>query len=231
MAGLKNIHLKHSGKILLNGKDIFSLSRKSIAQEMAYMSQTEDCAWDFSVMDYILAGRYAFTKFSGFYSKEDKLIVEQISEELKLSDLLQRTIHTLSGGEFQRVRIARTLVQQPKILILDEPASSLDFSIRFSILQQIKSLALKKNLAILISIHDINLATIFADELLLLAPFPNTGTLDLSKDNINFDRTFQLYKGCSEDILIEPILESVYKEKFGVFSHPFYNCPVLFLKS
>ena len=83
------------------------LKRKDCAKIISYMGQNENSIWNFSVYDVILSGRFAYSK-NGSYSKEDFLIVDEIIEELNLGELKNRSVHNLSGGEFQKVRIARS---------------------------------------------------------------------------------------------------------------------------
>lgn len=146
---------------------ISSLSRKQCAQNISFMAQNENSIWDFTVFDVVLSGRFCYTK-NGNYSEEDKQIAYDVLKEMQLEQFSDRTVHTLSGGEFQKVRIARSLAQTPSFIILDEPTSSLDFVYEHTFIELLKQKAIEKNIGILISIHDINLAAKFCDKILLL---------------------------------------------------------------
>ena len=90
--------------------------------------------------------------------------------DLNLTQFASRTIHTLSGGEFQKVRLARALAQTPKFLLLDEPASNLDYVYEPHLMALLRDTAHNKNLGVLAAVHDINLAARFADRIILLPP-------------------------------------------------------------
>ena len=145
------------------------LSQKQIAQKVAFMQQNEYSTWDFTVKELILQGRYSYTK-NGWYSPEDNTIVEKIIQQMNLSDFAERSVHSLSGGEFQKVRIARAMAQSPDFLLLDEPASNLDFVYEPILLESLKKIAKEENIAVLISIHDVNLAARIADKIAFLPP-------------------------------------------------------------
>ena len=145
------------------------LSQKQIAQKVAFMQQNEYSTWDFTVKELILQGRYPYTK-NGWYSPEDYTIVEKIIQQMSLSDFAERSVHSLSGGEFQKVRIARAMAQSPDFLLLDEPASNLDFVYEPLLLESLKKIAKEENIAVLISIHDVNLAARITDKIAFLPP-------------------------------------------------------------
>lgn len=143
------------------------LSAKEKARIVAFMQQNESSLWNFTVKDYVLQGRFAHTK-NGNYLKEDYEIVNQVLQELNLQDFAERTVHNISGGEFQKVRIARALAQQPAFMFLDEPAANLDYVYEPQLMALLKKIAHDKNIGILISIHDINLAWKCADYLMMI---------------------------------------------------------------
>ena len=144
-------------------------SRKLMAHFLAYMQQSEYSEWDFTVHDYVLQGRYAYTKY-GHYTAADNAVVDGVLADLSLTQFATRTIHSLSGGEFQKVRLARALAQTPKFLLLDEPAANLDYVYEPHLMQLLRDTAHSKNLGVLAAVHDINLAARFADKILLLPP-------------------------------------------------------------
>lgn len=147
---------------------ISSLPRKKCAQMISYMQQSEYSIWDFSVFDFILQGRYPYSNH-GLFSKSEKSKVDQIIQELDLGLLRDRNVHSLSGGEMQKVKIARALAQEPLFIILDEPSANLDVVFEPRLLQLLKDLTKSKNIGVLISIHDINIPKEFADKICLLS--------------------------------------------------------------
>ena len=166
LAGVPDAGLKVSG----GGEVISELSklpRRAAARVLAYMQQNEYSEWNFTVREYVLQGRFSHSN-GGHYAAADYEVVDGVLGELGLSDFSQRFIHALSGGEFQKVRLARALAQTPRFLLLDEPAANLDYVFEPHLMQLLAGTAHNKNLGILAAVHDINLAARFADKLLLL---------------------------------------------------------------
>ena len=222
LAGLGRHKLTTTGSIQLEGCHLNQLKSKQRAKIISYMSQTEANLWNFTVQDVILTGRYCHTGFTGIYSQQDRDIAHQAAMQLQLNHLLNRRIHSLSGGEFQRVRIARSFCQQPKVLLLDEPAANLDLALRHDLLQATKELALKQGTAVLMSIHDINLATAFAKTLALLRPW------DSFKEKQPL--TPQLLLGSPQQVMTPENLQQVYNRNFQIFTHPIHGCPAVWVK-
>lgn len=174
-------------------------SRRELARTLAYLQQNEYSEWDFTVRDYVLQGRYAYTKF-GHYTAADYEVVDGVLGELGLSDFSQRHIHSLSGGEFQKIRLARALAQTPKFLLLDEPASNLDYVYEPHLMRLLADTAHNKNLGILAAVHDINLASRFADKIILLPPKKSVlyGTPSDIMNSDNLKYTFGVDFECKE---------------------------------
>lgn len=143
------------------------MPRKKAAQFIAYMQQNEYSTWNLSVKELVLQGRFCHTK-NGFYTEGDINLALEALSLLKIDNLGDRPVHSLSGGEFQKARIARALCQQPAFLLLDEPAANLDFVYEPWLMKTLQELAHSRNIGILISIHDVNLASNYADSLTLL---------------------------------------------------------------
>ena len=175
MAGVPDARLKVDGAF---SPDITKLPRRDSARLIAYLQQNEYSEWDFTVHDYVLQGRYAWTRAGLFspahYTEADYAVIDQVLADLNLAQFATRTIHTLSGGEFQKIRLARALAQTPKFLLLDEPAANLDYVYEPHLMQLLSGTAHNKNLGILAAVHDINLAARFADKIILLPPAHTT---------------------------------------------------------
>ncbi len=207
MAGVSDAKLKVSGEVgwfrydashhSTTGKS--KPSRRELARTLAYLQQNEYSEWDFTVCDYVLQGRYAYTKF-GHYAAADYEVVDGVLGELGLSDFSQRHIHSLSGGEFQKIRLARALAQTPKFLLLDEPAANLDYVYEPHLMQLLADTAHNKNLGILAAVHDINLASRFADKIILLPPKKSVlyGTPSDIMNSDNLKYTFGVDFECKE---------------------------------
>ena len=176
MAGVPDNRLKVTGDIRWF-RQTQPPRRREAARTVAYLQQNEYSEWDFTVHDYVLQGRYAYAQ-SGFfgrfgpanYTAADNAVVDGVLAELSLQQFANRTIHTLSGGEFQKVRLARALAQTPKFLLLDEPAANLDYVFEPHLMQLLSDTAHSKNIGILAAVHDINLAARYADKIILLPP-------------------------------------------------------------
>ena len=157
--------------------------RLELAKLIACLQQNEYSEWNFLVRDYVLQGRYAHSN-GGHYAAADYEMVDGVLGELGLSDFSQRYIHELSGGEFQKVRLARALAQTPHFLLLDEPAANLDYVYEPHLMKLLRDTAHKKNLGVLAAVHDINLAARFADKILLLPPAVSSSAApDISKNS------------------------------------------------
>lgn len=213
LAGLGNTisNLKITGaeqepSIMHNSRytKLSDFTQKQIAQNIAFMQQNEYSTWDFTVKELILQGRYSYSK-NGWYSQNDHEIVEKIIHKMNLTEYAERNIHSLSGGEFQKVRIARALAQTPKFLLLDEPGSSLDFIYEPKLLESLKKIAKEEDIAVLISIHDVNLASRIADKIAFLPP-----QKPLICDTV-------------ENIFTEENLQYTYNTELQIYEHSVYN--------
>ncbi|MDG6223481.1 MAG: ABC transporter ATP-binding protein [Candidatus Bathyarchaeota archaeon] len=152
--------------ILIDGQDVSKIGLKELAKVMGYVPQSSKNVFPFTVFDVVLMGRRPYIQWS--LGRNDKEIVAKILDYLGIGHLGMRYFNELSGGEQQKVIIARALAQQPEILLLDEPTSSLDIRHQLEILCILRTLAERKHCSVIISIHDLNLACRYSDRLLLL---------------------------------------------------------------
>ncbi|MGL1901094.1 MAG: heme ABC transporter ATP-binding protein [Fibrobacterales bacterium] len=156
------------GEITLHDKPIELYSTVELAQNMAVIHQSSDVHFDFSIYDIVMMGRYSHMNFLQSATDLDYHIVQTAMLETDTWNIKDKSIYEISGGEKQRVIIARSLAQQSGILLLDEPINHLDLKHQISILSLIKTLSKEKNLAVLTTLHDINMAARFSDSIVLL---------------------------------------------------------------
>lgn len=153
------------GAVLVDGTDIFRLSGRERAKRLAYVPQRTEPG-GMTVFDSVLLGRRPYIKWDA--SDEDRQIAEDALCRLGLEGLALRKMGELSGGEAQKVTIARALAQAPGLLLLDEPTSNLDLHNQHEVLRTIRSIAREQKLSVIIIIHDLNLAIRYCDKFLFL---------------------------------------------------------------
>ena len=162
---LNRILKPKSGKIILNGKDAETLSKRELAQYISYVAQKNEQTQT-TVFDSVLLGRKPYIKWS--IGQEDIAVCDEIIERVGLSEMKLRALDELSGGELQKVMLARALVQQPKVMLLDEPTSNLDPKNQYEMMKLVRQVADEKNITVLVVIHDLSLAMRFCDKFLLM---------------------------------------------------------------
>ena len=154
-----------NGSIRFEGEDLRKLSRAQRARRIAYVPQ--DIRFGaLSVFDSVLMGRVAY--FGMKAGREDYLAVERILRDMGLEAFAQRNVEELSGGERQKIAVARAMAQEPKLMVFDEPTGNLDIANEQQIITEAKRLAREKNIAILSSLHDLNRAMEFGDRFFFL---------------------------------------------------------------
>ncbi|MEM8734162.1 MAG: ABC transporter ATP-binding protein [Planctomycetota bacterium] len=158
-----------SGQVLLDGQKIESWSRKEIAKRLTLMPQFERCENSFTVWDTVQLGRSVHRGWCMPFNAEDAAAVEGALELADIQDLRDRPITALSGGQWRRVVLARSLAQEAPILLLDEPNSGLDLRHQFECLKQIQTIVKQNQLIAVLTLHDLNSAAMFADQIAVVA--------------------------------------------------------------
>jgi iron complex transport system ATP-binding protein len=153
------------GVIAIDQEEVGKLSRREIAKRVGYVSQNRE-GGRLTVFDAVLLGRKPHINWS--LAAKDVAVVNGLMHTLGLKPFSLRFIDELSGGELQKVVIARALAQEPKVLLLDEPTSNLDLRNQLDVLEIIKQIVKKRHLAVLVTMHDLNLALRFANKFVLL---------------------------------------------------------------
>ncbi len=158
-----------SGVLLIDDRDLSAMKVRDRACWISYVAQDPIMPVGMSVFDYVLLGRTAHLNLLATESNYDLETTENILQELALDSFKNRSLDSLSGGERQRVAIARALTQQSPILLLDEPTTALDIGYQQDVLDLINRLRKDKKIAVITTMHDLTVAGIYPDELLLLA--------------------------------------------------------------
>jgi iron complex transport system ATP-binding protein len=162
---LNRILRPQSGSVFLGEEDLFMLPRDAIARRMGYVPQQHDQP-RLTVYEAVLLGRRPHMGLT--VAGADYAVVEDTLDRMGLSRLALRPVGDLSGGEVQKVMIARALAQSPKILLLDEPTSNLDLKNQMDVMSLIRSVVVDRGLMAVVAIHDLNLAVRFADQFLFI---------------------------------------------------------------
>lgn len=155
-----------AGEIRFDGRSIRTMRQRDIAKIMAYVPQYMSSFFNLTVVEAVMMGRLPYA--GRRYSAEDERIAFEVIEKMNLEPFAFRSIREMSGGERQRVFIARAMAQQPQVIILDEPTSSLDVHNQLFILNTIAQLSRREGITIIMTIHDLNLASLFCDTVLML---------------------------------------------------------------
>lgn len=155
-----------AGEISFDGRVISDMRREEVAKIIAYVPQYTNDFFSMQVVQAVMMGRLPYVRRN--YTERDKQIVFDLLRKMDLEKFAFRNIKEMSGGERQRVFIARAMAQQPRIIILDEPTSSLDLKNQLFILRTITDLAKRETLTIVMTMHDLNLASLFSNKILML---------------------------------------------------------------
>ena len=163
---INKLQKMNSGKILFDGVDLAEVKLKDMAKMFSFVPHSEDDVFSMSVMDTVLMGRHPYSGFS--MTKEDIRIAAENIRLLGIEDLSMRNFDELSAGQHQRVMIARGLTQEPKVLMLDEPTANLDVKYQMLVMKMLRDITRIKNITVLVICHDLNVTSMFADDIILL---------------------------------------------------------------
>ncbi|MDD6001506.1 MAG: ABC transporter ATP-binding protein [Bacteroidales bacterium] len=173
------------GKIFVNGIDLSQISAAQMAENAAVVLTDRLSSENFTALEVISFGRSPYTGFFGRLSQKDYSIIKGVAEDLKIEQLLNLNFYELSDGQKQKVLIAKALAQQTEIIILDEPTAFLDFKAKDEIFALLKKIAAQKNIAILVSTHDIYQAAKYGNEFWVM----ENNDITVTKNNPYFSVT------------------------------------------
>ena len=185
---LNRILKPNSGSVLVDGEDLLLMSQNSVARRMGYVPQRHP-ETRLTVFEAVLMGRKPHIRWS--MGSEDYEVAERTIQQLGLARLAMRSVMSLSGGELQKVVIARALAQSPEILLLDEPTSNLDLKNQLEVMGLIRRIVETQGLSAVVAIHDLNTAVRFADSFLFLKDRRIHGVS--TKENLTADMIRQVY--------------------------------------
>lgn len=197
------------GAVLLDGRDVWQISERDTARRLGLVPQNEAMEWPLTVEQVVALGRAAHRGWFRPYAAADHAAVDAALAQTGLTPLRARLLNELSGGERQRVLIARALAQQPATILLDEPTAHLDLRYQAAVLGLARRLAHECGLAIVLSLHDLNLVALYADQVALIAD----GGL--------------LAEGSPAEVLTSDYLQRAYGVPVAVGRHPVYGAPLI----
>ena len=198
-----------SGKVLADGKEVSHLPPAHCARYIAVVPQARNLPESFTVRQTVILGRTPYLDWLGHPGPKDWERVHWAMQRTDTLELGERRIGELSGGEQQRVLLARALAQDTPILLLDEPTAHLDLHHQANLLSLVHDLAGERGLAVLMALHDLNLAGLYADRVALLVQ----GRLQAL--------------GTPAEVLTAPQLEEAYRVPLSVIPHPEYGTPLI----
>lgn len=176
------------GVVMVDGKNVFSMRGNEMAQNIAYVAQNARGV-DMTVFDAVMLGRKPYIQWDA--TEKDRHIVMEVLQKMHLEDYVLRNLSELSGGEAQKVMLARALAQEPKVLLLDEPTSNLDPHNQHEVMQTVRSIAREHHICVVTVLHDLNLAIRYCDRFLFL-------------------KDADLYAYGGQEVMTPEIIENVY---------------------
>ncbi len=203
-------HLKlKSGTMLLDECDLSKLSRRNLAQQIALMPQHENQTSTLTVLDVVSLGRMPHCGWWAPLSNADQSRVEDAITATGLSSFRHRSIQELSGGEWRRMILARAIAQDASVLLLDEPIAGLDLKYQYEVLDQVRKLTKQNRLVSVVTLHDMNMAAMFADRVAIL----HDGKL--------------LAIGKAEEVITSPLIRQAFDVEVSVMKHPTLGTPLI----
>lgn len=208
---LSGVVKTQKGKVYYKNKNIKKYSSKELAKSLAVLQQDSLPIMDFTVKEVVKMGRYPYQNWLGEESVNIDKFINTILEKMTLLSLENRKISQLSGGERQRVALAKVMVQDPSLVMLDEPTTYLDIGHQIQLMDQIHNWQEENQLTVISVLHDLNLAALYCEQLILM----QAGKI--------------IKKGKPEEIIKKEIIEEVYETSPIIIEHPKAKVPQIIL--
>jgi len=199
-----------AGKVLVDGDNLSQLTVAQRARVLAVVPQARQLGGAYTVKQAVMMGRTAYMSWLGHESNTDWTAVHMALQQTQLQDFADRQIAKLSGGEQQRVLLARALAQETPVLLLDEPTNHLDLQHQTNLLSLVSKLAKQQHLAVMMAMHDLNLVSFFADKVGLLVD----GRL--------------VCLGTPQEVIQADYISAAYQTPVEIVPHPVTGAPIIF---
>lgn len=210
---ISGVEQPDTGSIKLDGEPLPSYTRKSLSRKMAVLQQDGLPRVAYPVREVVEMGRFPYQDWRGREKHEDNVrLVEGIMEKLELTELADRPLSVLSGGQRQRAALGKVMAQQPELVLLDEPTTYLDLRYQIQFMELIADWQKQDGLTVVSVLHDLNLAALFCDQLLVI-----------SEGRI-------VTQGPPDEVLTEKMIEEVFGVKSHLVVHPDKKTPQLLLQ-
>jgi len=162
---LNKVLIPQSGSVFVENSELNTLSRRETAQRIGYVPQRGDVS-RMTIFDAVLLGRKPHIEWDA--SEKDMRLTSRVLKLMDLEDMSLKYVDEISGGEYQLVQIARALVQQPRVILMDEPTSNLDISNQHMIMNTVRKIVKSNDMAVIMTIHDLNLAVRYSDKFVMM---------------------------------------------------------------
>jgi len=209
---LSGIERAQRGDVSLGGRELGGYARKELARLLAVLQQDALPPLGYTVREVVEMGRYPYQSWLGGEKEDPEELIGKVMEKLDLTRLSDRPVSELSGGERQRVALAKTLVQEPNVLMLDEPTTFLDIGFQLQMMDYIRDWQRDNGLTVVAVLHDLNLAAQYCDRLLVL----------------HGGRVAAV--GKPEEVLVPELVNEVYGTEPIVLRHPDSGVPQILLR-
>ncbi|HAG01288.1 MULTISPECIES: ABC transporter ATP-binding protein [Paenibacillus] len=208
---LSGVERPSKGSVRLLDREIGSYSRKALARIVAVLQQEGLDPTDFTVREVLEMGRYPFLNWLGREEQDAAPLIDSIMEKLELRDIQERRLTELSGGQRQRVALGKVMVQEPSLLMLDEPTTYLDIHYQLQFMEMVDAWRQASEITVISVLHDLNLAAQFCDKLLVLHEGRVAGM------------------GSPEEVLTEAYISRIFRVMPSVVKHPENGAPQVLL--